>query len=127
MGRGFLVWSLANMGLRDPQSKPLYLHTMDQIIDETLRLEKDQGMYFFLMPYAKAGKYVMQPERSLFLDGEIALMLASRRVLEEKEEYKTLLTERVNIMTDEFNRSPHLILESYPDECWMFDHCLAFD
>ena len=127
MGRGFLVWSLANMGLRDPQSKPLYLHTMDEIINETLRLEKEKGMYFFLMPYAKAGRYVTEPGRSLFLDGEIALMLASRRMLEEKEEYKSLLTERINLMTDGFNRSPHLILESYPDECWTFDHCLAFD
>ena len=127
MGRSFLVWSLANMGLRDPQSKPLYLKTIDQIIDETLRLEKEKGMYFFLMSYASAGKYVMKPERSLFLDGEIALMLASRRMLEEKEEYKTLLAERINIMTEEFNRSPHLMLESYPDECWMFDHCLALD
>lgn len=39
MGRSFLVWSLANMSLRDPASKALYLRTMDQIIDETLRLE----------------------------------------------------------------------------------------
>jgi hypothetical protein len=127
MGRSFLVWSLANMGVRDPASKTLYLKTIDQIIDETLRLEKEKGMYFFLMSYASSGKYVMKPERSLFLDGEIALMLASRRMLEEKEEYKTLLTERINIMTEEFNRSPHFILESYPDECWMFDHCLALD
>ena len=127
MGRSFLVWSLANMGLREPESKSVYLKTIDQIIDETLRLEKEKGMYVFLMSYATAGKYVMKPERSLFLDGEIALMLASRRMLEEKEEYKTLLTERINIMTEEFNRSPHLILESYPDECWMFDHCLALD
>ena len=82
-------------------------------------------MYFFLMSYASAGKYVMKPDRSLFLDGEIALMLASRRILEEKEEYKPLLTERINIITEEFNRSPHLVLESYPDECWTFDHCLA--
>jgi hypothetical protein len=127
MGRSFLVWSLANMGLRDPESKPRYLSTMDQIIDETLRLEKEKGMYFFLMSYAQAGRYVMKPERSLFLDGEIAVMLASRRMVEEKEEYKSALTERVNIMTEEFQRSPHLLLESYPDECWMFDHCLALD
>src|SRR5262245_55004854 len=53
MGRTFLVWSLANMGLRDPASKELYLKTIDDIIDETLRLEKQEGMYFFLMPYAK--------------------------------------------------------------------------
>jgi hypothetical protein len=127
MGRSFLVWSLANMGLRDPASKSVYLKTIDEIIDETLRLEKEKGMYFFLMDYASAGKYVMKPDRSLFLDGEIAMMLASRRMLEEKEEYKTLLTERINIIEEEFNRSPHLVLESYPDECWTFDHCLALD
>lgn len=127
MGRSFLVWSLANMGLRDPQSKQFYLQTMDRIIDETLRLEKEKGMYFFLMDYAKASPYVMKPERSLFLDGEIALMLASRRMVEEKPEYKTLLKERVDLMTERLQNSPHFIIESYPDECWMFDHCVALD
>jgi len=125
MGRSFLVWSLANMGLREPASKPPYLETMDRIIDETLRLEKEQGMHFFLMPYAEAQPYVMQPERSLFLDGEIALMLAVRCVLEEKPDYKALLTERVNLITDRFRQSPQMVLESYPNECWMFDHCVA--
>src|SRR5436309_14579464 len=125
MGRSFLVWSLANMGFREPASKPLYLQTIDQIIDETLRLEKQQGIYFFLMPYAKARPYVVQPAHSLFLDGEIALMLASRRMLEEKPEYKTLLTERVNAIVRRFQQSPHLLLESYPDECWMFDHVVS--
>ncbi len=106
MGRSYLVWSLANMALRDPASKPLYLRTMDQIIDETLRLEKQEGMYFFLMPYAKDSPYLMQPAHSLFLDGEIALMLAARRVVEEKPEYKPLLTERVNGMVERFQKSP---------------------
>src|SRR5215472_12233678 len=90
MGRSFLVWSLANMSLRDPASKPLYLETIDRIIAETLRLEREEGMYFFLMPYAKARRYVVQPAHSLFLDGEIALMLACRRMIEEKPEYKAL-------------------------------------
>ncbi len=127
MGRSFLVWSLANMALRDPASKPLYLQTMDQIIDETLRLERQEGMYFFLMPYARDRHYVMQPAHSLFLDGEIALMLASRRVVEEKPEYKVLLTGRVNAMVERFQESPRMMLESYPDECWTFDHCVALD
>jgi hypothetical protein len=127
MGRSYLVWSLANMALRDPASKPLYLQTMDQIIDETLRLEKQEGMYFFLMPYAKDGSYIMQPAHSLFLDGEIALMLASRRVVEEKPEYKPLLTERVEAIVDRFKKSPRMMLESYPDQCWTFDHCVALD
>jgi len=127
MGRSYLVWSLANMALRDPASRPLYLQTMDQIIDETLELEKQKGMYFFLMPYAKEGIYVIRPPHSLFLDGEIALMLASRRVVQEKPEYKALLTDRVNGIVARFQKSRHMLLESYPDECWMFDHCVALD
>lgn len=127
MGRTFLVWSLANIGLRDPQSKQVCLNTMDEIIDETLRLEKEKGMYFFLMDYAQSAPYVMKPARSLFLDGEIALMLASRRMVEEKAEYKPLLKERIDIMTERLQNSPHFIVESYPDECWMFDHCVALD
>lgn len=127
MGRSFLVWSLANMALRDPASKALYLQTLDQIIDETLRLEKQEGMYFFLMAYARERHYLVQPAHSLFLDGEIALMLASRRMVEEKTEYKPLLTERVNAIVERFQKNPRMLLESYPDECWMFDHCVALD
>src|SRR5437764_117379 len=39
MGRSFLVWSLANMGLRDHALESVCLQTMDQIIEETLQLE----------------------------------------------------------------------------------------
>jgi hypothetical protein len=106
MGRSFLVWSLANMGLREPESKGVYLRTIDSIIDETLRLEKERGMFFFLMPYAKARPYVVRPAHTLFLDGEIALMLAARRVLEEKSEYKPLLTERVKRHSRAFQTEP---------------------
>ena len=127
MGRSFLVWSLANVGLRDPGSRQTCLETMDRIIDETLRLETKEGMYFFLMPYAKASPYVSQPAHSLFLDGEIALMLASRRTLEERPEYKSLLTERINAMVQRLEQSPSLTIESYPNECWMFDHIVALD
>src|SRR6185295_9771848 len=81
MGRSFLVWSLANIGLRDPAQKAVCLETMDRIIDETLRLENEKGIYVFLMSYAKANSYVVQPARSLFVDGEVALMLAARRIL----------------------------------------------
>lgn len=123
MGRSFLVWSLANLGLRDAAQKTVCLATMDRIIDETLRLEHDEGMAHFLMGYAKARPYVVQPARSLFLDGEIALMLAARRALAERETFKPLLQERVRFITDGLRQ--HRLLESYPDECWMFDHVVA--
>lgn len=125
MGRSFLVWALANMSLRDPDTKTTHLEVMDRIIAETLRLEKERGMYVFLMPYARADGYVVQPPRSLFIDGEIALMLCARRLVEEREEYKILLAERAGAITDGFRASPCLALESYPNECWTFDHCIA--
>jgi hypothetical protein len=125
MGRTFLVWSLADMGLRNPAAKQDYLSVIDQIIDETLRLEKEHGMCFFLMPYATAGPYLVQPARSLFLDSEIAMMLASRRMLEEKPEYRPLLKERVDAMVAQMKRGPILAAESYPNECWTFDNTAA--
>jgi len=90
MGRSFLVWSLVNMGLREPAAKENYLPVIDQIIDETLKLERERGIYFFLMPYAKTQPFHVKPARSLFLDSEIALMMAARRTLEEKLEPLTL-------------------------------------
>jgi len=125
MGRSFLVWSLAEMSLREPEAKARYLPVIDQIIDETIRLEREQGLYFFLMPYAKDRPFVQKPERSLFLDSEIALVLALRRLIEDKPEYHAPLTERVNAMVERMRRSPALVAESYPDECWLFDHSVA--
>jgi hypothetical protein len=125
MGRTFLVWSLAEMGLHNPAEKTEYLKVMDQIIGETIQLEKERGMYFFLMPYARGRAYVMQPARSQFLDGEIAMMLASRRFLEEKKEYQSMLRERVELMVERMQKGPVLSTESYPDECWMFDNILS--
>jgi hypothetical protein len=127
MGRSYLVWSLANMCLRNPAEKAAYLQTMDRIIDETLRLEQQEGMTFFLMPYAKDHPYLMRPAHSLFLEGEIALMLAARRTVEEKPAYQPLLADRVNGMVARFQKSKQLLLESYPDECWVFDHGVALD
>jgi len=48
-------------------------------------------------------------------------------MLEERADYKQLLTERVNAITERLRQSPQLVLESYPDECWMFDHVVALD
>lgn len=125
MGRSFLVWALANMALRDPAYVQDGLKVMDQIIDETLKMEKEDGMYVFLMPYAKFQPYTVDPPRSMFIDGEIAMMLAARRLVQEKPEYQTLLQERVNLIVSRMEASPLLSGESYPDEYWVFDNVTA--
>ncbi len=125
MGRSFLVWSLANMGLREPQSKEQYLPVIDQIIQETVKIEQQDGIYAFLMPYAKASPYVVKPARSLFIDSEIALMMGARRMLQEAPAYKRPMTERLNLIEQRWRANPIMAAESYPDECWTFDHAVA--
>jgi len=120
MGRTFLVASLANMALREPGAEAEVLPVIDFIIDETLRLEEERGMYHFLMAYARAGEFGVGPARSQFIDGEIAFMLAHRLAVEKSPVYEAGLAGRVAVMKERMELSPVLSAESYPDECWTF-------
>jgi hypothetical protein len=91
MGRTYLVLSFANMALRDPQDQERYLRIIDTIIAETIRLESEHGIYFFLMPYAHYGTYHSSPAHSLFIDSEIALMLAARQHVRPEPRFAPLL------------------------------------
>lgn len=125
MARTYLVMALANIGLREPESKPRCLDAMDRIIGETLRLEKEHGKFYFLMDYARSGSFLRSGDRSLFEDGEIAMMLAARRYLEERPDYRQPLAERVDAMVSYMEKSPVQCGESYPNECWMFCNTVA--
>lgn len=125
MARTFFVLALTNMSLREPNHQDKYLEVVDQIIEQTIELEKDKGLYYFLMGYAKNRPFINQPARSLFIDGEIALMLAVRQMVEVREDYKPLLAVRVDIIIDYMNKGKVLSAESYPDECWTFCNTVA--
>jgi len=125
MARTFFVWALANMALRQPESKRAYLQVMDQIIQDTLEKEKKHTFHYFSMSYSRSRPFVLQPARSQFLDGEIAMMLAMRRLVEEKPSYKKPLKERVREMVRRMKKSPVLSAESYPDESWTFCNTVA--
>src|SRR5581483_8945012 len=125
MGRTFLVWSLANLGLREPERKAQYLPVMDQIISETVKIEGQNGIYSFLMPYARERPFVAKPARSCFLDGEIALMMGARRLLQDDAAWKKSMTERLAVIEQRLRSNPLMAMESYPNECWTYDHVLA--
>lgn len=125
MGRTFFVLALANMALRDPALEPKCLAAIDAIIDETIRLERQEGKFFFLMDYARGSEFAGKPDRSLFLDGEIAMMLGARRMVRERADYKPLLAERVAAIMHSMRSGPVLSGESYPNECWMFCNTTA--
>lgn len=125
MARSFLVWALANAALREPDNKGRYLEIIDQVVDETVRLEQERGFQHFLMPYWRGGAYRHQPPRSLFVDGEIALMMGLRRLVEEKPPYREPLRQRIDVLVQRMQAGPVLSAESYPDECWTFDQTVA--
>ena len=125
MGRTFLVLALGNMALREPAKAPRYLRVIDQIIEDTLAVERERGMYHFLMDYARGRSFVAQPTRSLFIDGEIALMLGARLIVADKPGYRPVLRQRVDLVVERMSRPPGLCAESYPDECWTFCNSIA--
>ena len=129
MSRTYLVLALANMYLRDNVLEPKYrlvaCDIIDAIIQNTLAVERDHGFQQFLLDYGRRGRWVVQPPGSLFVDGEIALMLATRRLLDEDDSYKPLLAARVKSMVSRMTQSPVLCGESYPDECWLFCNTVA--
>jgi hypothetical protein len=125
MGRTFLVLALANMSMRDAALRPRCLQAMDRIIDDTLQKEEKFGLYYFLMPYAHDHPWVVKPERSIFIDGEIALMIGARRMVRERADLKPHLARRVRDMISQMKRSPVLSAESYPNECWTFCNSVA--
>ena len=125
MSRTYFVLALANMALRDNAYTSQALEIIDTILDNTLKIEQEKGFEHFLLGYAASGYWKVQPPRSLFVDGEIALMLAARRVVEERPNYQLLLTERIDGMIAQMEQSPVLCGESYPDECWIFCNTVA--
>lgn len=120
MFRTYSVLSFANLALHNPQKQKDYLILMDTIIDDTLQVEKKDGFKYFLLGYGQTNNWKRQPPRSQFVDGEIALMLAVRCLIEDNHFYKTQLKRRVDMMTIRMQKSPVLCAESYPDECWIF-------
>ncbi len=126
MGRTYLALALANAALRDPPRADRYVALLDRVIEDTLRHEREDGMYYFLMPYARAKPWVFSPARSVFVDGEIAMMIAARRMVrDDRADYREALHERARRVTEQMRAGPLLSAESYPDECWTFCNTLA--
>lgn len=125
MSRTYFVLALANMALHDSAFAGEACEIVDAILDNTLALEREDGYRHFLLGYGQGGGWVVQPPASVFVDGEIALMLAARRMVREKEDYRPLLAARVEAMVARMGKSPVLCAESYPDECWVFCNSVA--
>jgi hypothetical protein len=120
MQRTFLLLSLADAALVQPDRQDELLAVMDGLIEETLADVATFGHRYFLLPYADHASFIDPKNRSLFVDGEIALMLGARRLVRDDPRLAVLHRERNASIVEQFQASPALLPESYPNEAWLF-------
>lgn len=125
MGRTFLALSLASMALDEPSREAELLPVIDTIIADTIAVEASEGVYAWLLPYGRSGAWQDTSQRSLFVDGEVALMIGARRLVEDDGRWDAEHTRRIDASVGLIARSPSLMGESYPDETWMFCNTVA--
>ena len=125
MARTFFVLALTNRAIDQAEEEEELLAIVDRILEETLRLEREHGQQHFLLPYASARPFRDESGRSLFVDGEIALMLAARQRVHPAEVWRKPLAMRIARVANQMSRGPIGSAESYPDECWTFCNSVA--
>ena len=126
MARSFLVLALADRALAEPTQAARHAATMDAIIADTLAQEAARGQAHWLLPYADARPWV-GAGRSLFVDGEVLVMLGARRlVADDAPAWTAEMQRRAALVRGNLGSTTGLpIAESYPDEGWTFCHTMA--
>jgi hypothetical protein len=124
MSRTFGVLAFTNLALSDGQNRRAHLEVADALIAQTLR-DEQHGPLHFLLPYGRREPFRDEAQRSLFVDGEVALMLAARQLVEARADFAPVLASRVDEVIRQLEASPHLFAESYPDEGWTFCNSIA--
>ena len=125
MARTFTVLAFANRALAEPERKATYLATIDRIVDRTIADDARAGPHVFLLPYGRRAPFRDAAGRSLFVDGEIALMLSARQLVEPAPEREVLTRTWVERVVRQLEGAPLLFGESYPDEVWVFCNTVA--
>ncbi|MBA3538469.1 MAG: hypothetical protein H0T79_02470, partial [Deltaproteobacteria bacterium] len=125
MARMFAVLAFANLALREPTQRATYLATIDRIVDATLEDVERAGMHQFLLPYAHRAPFRDAAGRSLFVDGELAVMLAARQLVEPSAARRETTRTWIERVVGQLERGPVLLGESYPDEVWIFCNTVA--
>lgn len=125
MANLYLVLALGNEALADPSRETAALAEIDAILEGTLHQEATHGPHSFLLPYGRARAFVDPGGRSVFVDGEIAMMLATRLQVAEDPRWHAMLGERIVHIDAAMERGPIGSAESYPNECWTFCNTTA--
>lgn len=101
------------------------LAAIDAILDDTIATAAREGQTHFMLRYASARPFVDPEAASLFVDGELVMMIAARELVAPGSRYMPEARRRAARIERTMRRSPTLSGESYPDECWTFCNTTA--
>ena len=126
MRRTYTVLALANLALgTGGAERARLLAGIDGIVDATLRDDARLGAEHFLLAYARREPFRDRETRSLFVDGELVMMIAARELVELRAELLQDARVRAARIERTMRRGPALSGESYPNECWTFCNTTA--
>lgn len=125
MHRMFDVLAFANVALTQAGERDALLRIIDRITRDTIEIERERGQLHYLLPYARSAAFRDPAGHSLFVDGEIALMLAARQLVQKEPQARAELDARIARIVAQIERAPALLAESYPNEGWTFCNVVA--
>ena len=118
----FFALGLTNLALdAKPEEREMLRVEVDAVIAEVLA----RSPRHFHLAYFDDGAFNGRRGRSLFLDGEVLLMVAARLAVWPDRGRDAELVDLARGVVDQMSEAPELMAESYPNECWMFDNTLA--
>ncbi|MFT4628741.1 MAG: hypothetical protein ACI8PZ_007437 [Myxococcota bacterium] len=123
MARTFTVLALCDLALAEPERRAAHAAVLDRILEDTLQVVDSRGHEHYLLSYGAGGGWRGRP-RSLFVDGELALMLGARRML-GGDRWAPEFREHAAVSRALMDAGPIGCGESYPDECWTFCNAAA--
>jgi hypothetical protein len=124
MRRMYSVLSLSEMALSHADKRAAYISQLDTVLDSLLAQLRNDEPYVFLLSYAHGAPWKANG-RSLFVDGEVALMLEARLLLGPRPDLEPMAAARVLAIEQSMRQSPSVSGESYPDEAWTFCNTTA--
>lgn len=125
MARTFTVLALADRALRAGGDDPEAVAVMDAILEDTLAEDAAAGPETWLLPYGRHGGWVAD-RGSLFVDGELLVMLGARRlVADDDARWALAFDAREAAVVAHLTGPTAPFAESYPNEGWLFCHGMA--
>ncbi len=118
--RMFTVLAACDRALATPDEADRWLALADDMIRDTDAVATQRGQRHFLLGYADHQAWRQPEAGSLFVDGEIAVMVAARRAVRDEPWLAQLGQRWTQRVEQDFALAGNDLPESYPNEAWAF-------